>query len=66
MKKCLIVASRGRWKDNRWVQQYEINYDQTTNTLTGVQKDNLVLEIEDETNDSRPYLLEESWTFKEQ
>lgn len=45
MKKCLIVASRGRWKDNRWVQQYEINYDQTTNTLTGVQKDNLVLEI---------------------
>jgi DNA (cytosine-5)-methyltransferase 1 len=46
MKKCLIVASRGRWKDNRWVQQYEINYDQTTNTLTGVQKDNLIAEID--------------------
>lgn len=54
-----IVASRGRWKDDRWVQQYEVNDDQTTNTLTGVQKDNLVLEIEDETNDSRPYLLAE-------
>lgn len=54
-----IVASRGRWKDDRWVQQYEVNDDQTTNTLTGVQKDNLVLEIEDETNDSRPHLLAE-------
>lgn len=42
-----IVASRGRWKDDRWVQQYEVNDDQTTNTLTGVQKDNLVLEIDD-------------------
>lgn len=61
-----IVASRGRWKDDKWTQQYEVNNDQTTNTLTGVQKDNLVLEIQDETNDSRPDLLEESWTFKEQ
>lgn len=42
-----IVASRGRWKDDRWTQQYEVNDDQTTNTLTGVQKDNLVLEIDD-------------------
>ena len=47
-----IVASRGRWKDDRWTQQYEVNDDQITNTLTGVQKDNLVLEIQDETNDS--------------
>ena len=47
MRECLIVASRGRWKDDRWVQQYEVNDNQTTNTLTGVQKDNLVLEIED-------------------
>lgn len=47
MKEYKIVASRGRWKDDRWVQQYEVNDDQTTNTLTGVQKDNLVLEIED-------------------
>jgi hypothetical protein len=46
-KKYKIVASRGRWKDDRWTQQYEVNDDHTTNTLTGVQKDNLVLEIED-------------------
>lgn len=46
MKTYKIVASRGRWKDDRWIQQYEVNEDQTTNTLTGVQKDNLVLEIE--------------------
>ena len=46
MKEYKIVASRGRWKDDRWVQQYEVNDDQTTNTLTGVQKDNLIAEID--------------------
>lgn len=45
MRDYAIVASRGRWKDNSWVQQYEVNYDGVSNTLTGVQKDNLVLEI---------------------
>lgn len=48
MREYLIVASRGRWKDGRWVQQYECNGDGVTNTLTGVQKDNLVIELEDE------------------
>lgn len=40
-----IVASRGRWIANRWTQQYEINTERVTNTLTGVFKDNLLLEI---------------------
>lgn len=48
MKEHKIVASRGRWKDGRWIQQYECNQEDVTNTLTGVQKDNLVIEIEDE------------------
>ena len=41
-----IVASRGRWINNRWTQQYEMRGGEgITNTLTGVEKDNLVLEI---------------------
>lgn len=47
MKEFAIVASRGRWRDGHWVQQYECNEEGVTNTLTGVQKDNLVIEIED-------------------
>ena len=52
MKEYKIVASRGRWKDDKWTQQYEVNEDRTTNTLTGVQKDNLVLEIQDKDGSS--------------
>lgn len=44
MKLFMIVASRGRWSNERWVQQYESNSDGVTNTITGVQKDNLVME----------------------
>lgn len=44
MKSFTIVASRGRWSNERWVQQYESNTDGVSNTITGVQKDNLVLE----------------------
>ena len=40
-----IAASRGRWIDNKWTQQYEINCERISNTLTGVFKDNLLLEI---------------------
>ena len=47
MKDYQIIASRGRWDGKCWVQQYESNQESVTNTLTGVQKDNLVLEIED-------------------
>ena len=42
-----IVASRGRWIDNKWTQQYEFNCERISNTLTGVFKDNLLLEIYD-------------------
>lgn len=42
-----IAASRGRWIDNKWTQQYEINCERISNTLTGVFKDNLLLEIYD-------------------
>ena len=52
--KYMIVASRGRNPDNpsersrsngRYRQILEINRGGVTNTLTGVQKDNLVLQI---------------------
>ena len=36
-----IVASRGRMVDGKWVQQLEERMD-TTNTLTSVQKDNMI------------------------
>lgn len=49
MKDYQIIASRGRWDGKCWVQQYESNQESVTNTLTGVQKDNLVLEIENDT-----------------
>lgn len=51
MKEYLIVASRGRWINERWTQQYECRED-VTNTLTGVQKDNFVLEIKYEADDT--------------
>ena len=50
MKDALIVASRGRWKNDCWTQQYEVNEEGLSNTLTRVQKDNLVLEIYEEDN----------------
>lgn len=41
----LIVASRGRMKNGKWVQQMEIRKDRLTNTITSVTKDNLVMEL---------------------
>lgn len=38
-----IVAQRGRYTDNGTEQQFEERNDGKTNTLTGVQKDNLVI-----------------------
>jgi DNA (cytosine-5)-methyltransferase 1 len=55
MKEFLIVASRGRNPENpsersrsdgKYRQRLEPNSLGLSNTLTGVQKDNLVLEIE--------------------
>lgn len=52
--KCVIVASRGRNPDNpsergrsngKYRQRLEINRGGVSNTLTGVQKDNLLMEI---------------------
>ena len=37
-----IVASRGRIENGQWVQKMEIRKDDKTNTLTSVQKDNMV------------------------
>ena len=37
-----IVASRGRMKNGEWVQNMEERIDGNTNTLTSVQKDNMV------------------------
>ena len=40
-------ASRGRDHNlsGRWIQQLEINYTGFSNTITGVAKDNYILEI---------------------
>ena len=38
-----IVASRGRYDGREWVQRLEVQ-EETTNTLTCVWKDNMVLE----------------------
>ena len=40
-----IVAQRGRHQDGEWVQKLEVNQNNISNTLTGVEKDNMVLNI---------------------
>lgn len=45
MKIYVIIASRGRWKNGGWTQQYEPLGRGVCNTITTVTKDNLVLEI---------------------
>ena len=40
----LLVASRGRPKNGKYVQQLEINHTGCTNTITTVLKDNLIIE----------------------
>ena len=51
MKTYRIIASRGRNPDNFqkkvWIQQPELNETGVVNTLTGVTKDNMVLECDD-------------------
>ena len=37
-----IVASRGRMENGQWIQKIEARKDDKTNTLTSVQKDNMV------------------------
>lgn len=44
-KQCVIVAMRGRGEKNKTKQQLEPQLTGWTNTITSVQKDNLVLEI---------------------
>lgn len=43
----MCVAERGRYKDGKVQQNYEPQYSGKTNTLTTVQKDNLVIEFWD-------------------
>lgn len=43
----LCIAERGRYKDGKVQQNYEPQYSGKTNTLTTVQKDNLVIEFWD-------------------
>lgn len=47
MKK-IIVAMRGRYKNGGTAQRLEPQLSGLCNTLTSVQKDNLILEIEDD------------------
>ena len=44
----IIVAMRGRYKGEGTAQQLEAQLSGLLNTLTSVQKDNLVLEMEEE------------------
>ena len=46
MKK-MIAASRGRWNGEAWIQRLEIQ-EEVSNTLTCVWKDNMVLELYEE------------------
>ena len=43
IEKALSLAMRGRWIDNKWCQQLEINNEKYSNTITTVQKDTLIL-----------------------
>lgn len=48
--KYYACASRGRDPNgrNEWIQQLEINFTGFSNTITGVTKDNYILEIHNE------------------
>lgn len=48
IEKVLNVAMRGRWIDNKWCQQLEINNEKYSNTITTAQKDTLILVKEDD------------------
>ena len=41
---CWNIAMRGRWKNGRWEQTYEVNKSGIANSITTVQKDTLILE----------------------
>ncbi len=43
----MCIAERGRYKDGKVQQNYEPQYSRKTNTLTTVQKDNLVIDFWD-------------------
>ena len=51
IEKVLNVAMRGRWVNNKWCQQLEINNEKYSNTITTVQKDTLILVKEEDTNE---------------
>ena len=44
MKSFMITAMRGRDSDNGYEQKFEPNWGGVSNTITSVQKDNLVVE----------------------
>ena len=48
MEKVLNLAMRGRWINNKWCQQLEIGSEEYSNTITTVQKDNLILVKEED------------------
>lgn len=48
IEKVLNLAMRGRWIDNKWCQQLEIGSEEYSNTITTVQKDNLILVKEED------------------
>ena len=48
MEKVLNLAMRGRWIDKKWCQQLEIGSEEYSNTITTVQKDNLILVKEED------------------
>ena len=41
---CMNIAMRGRWKNGKWEQTYEVNKSGIANSITTVQKDTLILE----------------------
>lgn len=43
IEKVLNLAMRGRWINNKWCQQFEINNEKYSNTITTAQKDTLIL-----------------------
>lgn len=48
MEKLLNLAMRGKWIDKKWCQQLDIGNEEYCNTITTVQKDNLILVKEDD------------------
>lgn len=54
-----IAASRGRKKDNKYIQQLEFNQNGISNTITSVQKDNYLI-----TEDKEPSLTIKNGTKK--